>query len=310
MTNLKRTISALFAVLVLVFSCSPRNEKVESDRADSDTVGVYITDDYELHQVTNSKATLILYPGAGTNSEWTKKEFDILPKARENKVSVLLMNFTNHLWITERDCEDLMSDLENIFKKHNLFKDKIYIGGMSVGGTVALSLSDYLIRTSSHLTPEGVFIVDSPIDLYALYQSAETDILREDFSEERLAEPRFIINYFQNELGTDDSLKANISKVSPFVYSQQSIGVSALKDTKLRFYTEPDSLWWRENRDTDYNHTNAYVIQQITGQLKSTGWDKVELLETKGKGYRSNGDRHPHSWSIVDGDNLIDWMTQ
>ena len=44
---------------------------------------------------------------------------------------------------------------------------------MSIGGTVALTLSDYLSKTNSPIKPNGVFVVDSPIDLYALYESSQ-----------------------------------------------------------------------------------------------------------------------------------------
>jgi hypothetical protein len=239
----------------------------------------------------------------------TKEAFDNLNKARENNISVLLMNFTNHLWITEEDCQSLSTVLEDAFAEHEIDRENIYIGGMSVGGTVAVSLSNHLISDSSDLAPAGVFIVDSPVDLYALYVSAQKDILRTDFSEERLAEPRFIIKTFEEEFGLGDSLLTHIAALSPFVYSQSSNNVAALSDTEMRFYTEPDSLWWRENRNTDYESTNSYVIQQISLQLDSAGWEKYELIETEGKGYRASGDRHPHSWSIVDLDDLIKWMT-
>lgn len=307
---MKRRTFILFISATSLFSCTPSTENKRTEEVQTDSVEVHISEGYELHKVTNHAATLVLYPGGGTSSVETKQEFDILKKSEESNVSVLLMNFSNHLWISERDCQNLTNELEGAFEEYDLNRDKIYIGGMSVGGTVAASLSNYLITTSSPLAPQGVFIVDSPVDLYALYQSAEKDILREDFSEERLAEPRFIMNYFEEEFGTGDSLLLNIAEISPFTYSQGSNSVSALSDTKLRFYTEPDSTWWRENRDTDYENTNSYVIQQIAGQLESAGWEKCELIETEGKGYRANGDRHPHSWSIVDVDGLIEWMME
>jgi hypothetical protein len=42
--------------------------------------------------------------------------------------------------------------------------------------------------------------------------------------------------------------------------------------------------------------------------LKKDGFKHVELITTENKGYRANGQRHPHSWSIVDGKDLIKWM--
>jgi hypothetical protein len=296
--------------ILVLSSCADHSDERSSKSRDGNSVSIFATDFYELHKSDNEEAVLILYPGAGSTSAETKQEFDILHKAEANNITVLLMNFTNHLWIDEIDRKALREVLERVFAEHKLNKNNIYIGGMSVGGTIALSLSDHLIRSSSTLSPKGVFVVDSPIDLYALYESAQKDLGRDGLTEERLAEPRFIIRYFEKEFGTTDSLVQNLANVSPFIYKLHKNTVSELKDTKLRFYTEPDSLWWRENRDTDFENTNAFVIQQITAQINANGWDKVELIETKRKGYRANGDRHPHSWSIVDVDDLITWILE
>jgi len=34
----------------------------------------------------------------------------------------------------------------------------------------------------------------------------------------------------------------------------------------------------------------------------------IKLSETQNKGIRGDGARHPHSWSIVDQEELIEWI--
>ncbi|WP_301338810.1 hypothetical protein [Tenacibaculum mesophilum] len=34
----------------------------------------------------------------------------------------------------------------------------------------------------------------------------------------------------------------------------------------------------------------------------------LSILPTTNKGYRANGERHPHSWAIVDKNDLINWI--
>ena len=217
------------------------------------------------------------------------------------------MNFNRHLWIDENTNKQLTKQLDTIFKESDLKTENVYIGGMSIGGNVALSLSNHLHKNSTNIVPTGTFIVDSPIDLYALYESSIKDISNPNFDDERLAEPKWIINYFEEEF-TKDSLLENIQKVSPFTLVNKFSSVTNLKTSKLGFYTEPDSLWWKENRQTDFESTNAYVIRQIAKDLKEKNWNQFELIETNEKGYRANGERHPHSWSIVDTKNLIEWI--
>lgn len=307
MSFLQRKRFFLFCALTLIVSYADPNSStsVSTGLLQSD---VATTNLFELHRAENEQAVLILYPGFGTSSVETKLEFPILKQATEAGITVLLMNFSQHLWIDSADRRMLTHQLETAFAEHHLTTRRICIGGMSVGGTVAVSLSDHLAKTSSRLAPHCVFLVDSPIDHYALYQSAQKDLLRKEFSEERLAEPRFIIGYFEENFGNGNSLLVNLKAVSPFDYSQGSNSISALLDTKLRFYTEPDSLWWRQNRETDFENINAHVIQQISRQLATAGWRKYELITTEGKGYRANGDRHPHSWSIVDANDLLEWV--
>lgn len=272
--------------------------------------GINSTKNFELHKVENSEALLIVFPGGGTTSKETKEDFKILEKAEQNQISVLLMDFNRRLWIDENDAQQLEESISQIVNENKLNIDNIFIGGMSIGGTVALSLSNYLAKNKSKINPKGVFVVDSPIDLYGLYQSSQKDILREDFSEERLAEPKWIISYFEEEFGKDDVL-LNIQKVSPITLAaKNTANIDFLKYKKLRFYTEPDTLWYKNVRQTDFESTNAYTIQKTTQLLEEKNWKKVTLIQTKNKGFRANGEKHPHSWSIVNVDNLIEWMVK
>lgn len=270
---------------------------------------VVVAEQYQLYNVNDSKATLILYPGGGTTSVQTKEEFDILTAAAAHDIDVVLMDFNRHLWIDDSTTQQLAEDLNTLIATHKLNTDKVFIGGMSIGGNVALTLSNYLHEIESSIAPEGTFIVDSPIDLYALYQSAQQDLANPDFDEERLAEPRWIVSYFNEEF-TKDSIVTNIQQVSPFTQATNFINVSQLQGHKLRFYTEPDSTWWKENRGTAFENTNAYAIQQVAAHLNANNWHQFELIETQGKGVRANGEKHPHSWSIVDVNDLIFWMLE
>ncbi len=39
-------------------------------------------------------------------------------------------------------------------------------------------------------------------------------------------------------------------------------------------------------------------------------FQQVEYIPTENKGYIANGERHPYSWSIVDKEELVDWMME
>ncbi len=303
---MKKYIIFLSVILLIACKNEPKKEQLEENK-----ITKIQTDDYELIKSSESKGLLIIFPGGGSTSKETKEEFKIVKKATKKGISVLLMNFNRHLWIEKEGSEQLTKLIKEATEKNHLKTDNIFIGGMSLGGTVALTLSDHLEETNSTLKPKGIFVVDSPIDLFALYESSQKDILRKDFSEERLAEPKWIINYFEEKFGGKDSLLLNIQKVSPFTLKTININnVKNLKNSKLRFYTEPDTLWWKETRQTDFESTNAFTLQKTSEVLKNENWKNVKLIQTKNKGYRADGERNPHSWSIVDVDDLINWILE
>ena len=291
------------SIVTLVIACS-----LGACSSTTKTLEPTITVDYELHQVPKSKAVLVLFPGGGQQAIHTKKEFDILESAKAAQVSVLLMNFNRKLWLDPADAEALADVLKNALKTAQLKGQPLYLGGMSMGGNVALSLGQYLCANDPTYQPKGIFMVDSPIDLYQLYQNAQQDLANPEFPEWRLAEPRWIVRHLESDLGQGEKLLRNLETRSPFTTQTQQHSLPLLQQVPVRFYTEPDAQWWKENRGVGFERTNAFFIQNIHQWLKKEGWEQLELIETEGKGYRANGQRHPHSWSIVDIDGLLKWM--
>lgn len=74
--------------------------------------------------------------------------------------------------------------------------------------------------------------------------------------------------------------------------------------------TEPDILWWMEERGKDYYDINSFDLAAFINDLRLEGNKDARLVVTTGKGYRENGTRHPHSWSIVDIDELVIWCLE
>jgi len=298
----------IILIVILSFSCNSKTNKNKITSQEF-TSEIIINDSYELHKNNASKALLILFPGGGGNAKQTQQEFKIADIAKQKGISILFMNYARKLWMETEDCKSLAQHIQDIITAHQLNTNNIYIGGMSIGGNVTLSLAQYLLLQNT-FDIKGAFVVDPPLDLHALYQSSIKDIKRNDFSEERLAEPKWIINYFEEVFGKEDSLLQNIQRVSPFTSKTKHIdNISNLKHIDLRLYTEPDKQWWKINRDTDFESTNAYSIQQLYSILSQDNWNNAQLIETQNKGYRADGTRHPHSWSIIDVNILTDWTT-
>lgn len=53
---------------------------------------------------------------------------------------------------------------------------------------------------------------------------------------------------------------------------------------------------------------NAIDLAALVNELKIRENQQIELITTHNKGYHPDETRHPHSWSIVDEEELIDWF--
>ena len=269
------------------------------------------TENYNLYKPNKTEAVLILFGGFPENGEMIETEFAITDMALEKKVAVIYMNFNRKLWLEESQKAALANNLKVLFETNNLPKKKIVIGGLSSGGSIALLIGNYLTENSNlNLEPTGVFVVDSPIDLAALYRITEENIKR-DFSEASVGESTFIHNYFKSQLGNPDEEIKPYEDYSVFTYETKNYqNIEDLKNTKIRFYSEPDKEWWKKNMGVEYEQMNAFHIKRLTKFLQDQDYKDVEYLTSENKGYRSNGERHPHSWSIVNKEDLLEWILE
>lgn len=274
------------------------------------TIDSITTKDYHLYLPSNAKQVLVLFPGGGATAKDIAANFDIVAPAPQEKIALFLMNFNRHLWVEQDEQEQLSQLLATALAQHQLEDLPLVIGGMSIGGNVGVTLSSYWTSQEQYPTPAAVFVVDSPLDLYTLYENALYDTKRPELSPQRLGEPKWIVNYFETILGKEDLL-SRVQEVAPLTYANQYWeNMAPLKNIPVRFYTEPDPAWWKANRQTEHERTNAHALQQWSQLLKQQGWEQLELIETQNKGYRANGERHPHSWSIVDVADLLNWIKE
>jgi hypothetical protein len=151
---------------------------------------------------------------------------------------------------------------------------------------------------------KGVFAVDSPLDLVHLYECSKRDLAKTSFPEYK-EEARYIQAFLDSTLGSPADSMPNYERSAPLLNSAAS--VAPLKDLPIRFYTEPDTAWWRANRDDSYEELNAFAMKRIHDTLVAVGNVRAEYITTEGRGVQ-HGNRHPHAWSIVDERELVRWI--
>lgn len=300
-----------FAILLLVmaFACTVKRETESS--IETSKPEFVIAPNFRLIKAHNQRGLLILFPCFPCDSEHTLSEFNIEDVSTNSGFSVLAMNFNQRLFLSLDEKQDLEKQLTEVIREHNLHETNIFVGGFSSGGNVSLLLCDYLSKSKSRIQPKGVFIVDSPVDLLGLYKASVKNIELQ-LSEESAQESVWIKSFFDSEFGSPTNGIVDYEKNSPYTFETQNIqNLESLKHLKIRFYSEPDLKWWEEYAHNGYEDLNAFYIQKLADKLKMTfGNTNVEFIKTEGRGYRKNGQRHPHSWSIVNEGELIKWMIQ
>lgn len=300
-----KNLLKILSFLTILFSTT-----LSFAQEDRDSKNPIETDSYNLYKADTPKAVLLLFGGFPEDAAGIENEFPITDLANDNNIAVAYLNFNRKIWLEEEEKAQLALSLQELFTRNNLSTDKIFIGGMSSGGTIALLIGNFLAKNSEYnLQPQGIFIVDSPIDISELYRIAVINIER-NFSEMAVEESKWILQTFNEKFGNPNE---NIEPYEPYsVFTYETKNIENLKDlenTKLRFYTEPDKIWWKENMGADYEQMNAFHIKRLSSFLTSNNYN-VEYIPTQNKGFRANGERHPHSWSIVDKEELLLWILE
>lgn len=264
------------------------------------------TADYELLAPAGAHTLLVLFPGFGDDTTATRTESRIVPAANGHGMATALMTVNSRLWLQPAECDSLISAIAAAAYTPGLQVDKVVLGGFSAGGNMAVLVAEALGRQPDARIPlKGLFVVDSPLDLRQLRQVAGEQIKRPGLGEPALNEAHFIVDLLDSCLGNPVDSAANYQRLSPISYTNSKL--EPLKDLPVRLYAEPDTTWWRINRGVRPEELNANRLSRLDQQLRSLGNTRTAYITTQGRGVQ-HGQRHPHAWSIVDEQDLANWI--
>lgn len=288
----------LIVLSLFLFNCTVKNG--------GNNIGK--NDHYELIRSDNQKAVLVLFPCFPCNAEHTKAEAGFLKDLEKKGITTVLLDYNQKLFLTDAEKKEIADQLNSILNKHHIDKKNVFIGGFSGGGNVALLLSSFLIKSEDSIQPKGLLVVDSPIDLEQLYHNAAKDVAA-NVDTDAVEEGKFLTALFERELGKPGEHPEKYKIASPYLISSNSVeNIQYLKNIKTRFYCEPDLDWQQQNRGRKFEDLNAFVLKKANEALLNLGNPATEYIETKNRGIRANGKKHPHSWNIVEQRELVLWM--
>jgi pimeloyl-ACP methyl ester carboxylesterase len=265
-----------------------------------------------LEPKTQPKGLLVILPGFGGPPREVLEETDLPAKARKEGYVVIIPYLAIATFYSDSLSQGRLSTLiPEVIKKYKIPKDKFIIGGHSAGGNGALLYSEsaYGPNDMTLIRPNGVFAVDSPLDLKRFWNSI---IFQKKLNSPNInsAEGDYFLKYFQDKYGgTPETAPAMYEKYSSY-YRDSKEGGNAkfLKTVPVRLYCDPDIQWLMDNKSASYEHLNAADLSALIVQLKVLGNGKAELITNIGKGYLPDGRRHPHAFSQLDSNEFLLWM--
>ena len=239
----------------------------------------------------------------------------IIHPALENKLAVILLSTGKDIdfLFTNEDIHVQDSVLNKALVKANLKDKPTFWVGMSLGGTMVMRHAEYCMKGKSKfdIKPSGLVLVNSPLDFVKWWYSCKDDI-KKNYNSAAVFEASWTTYWLEKNLnGTPETVLGKYIEYSPYVHTDTIKNKLTLFDNMPIFaITEPDILWWMEERGKDYYDINCFDLAAFINDLRLIGNKEAKLVATTGKGYRENGMRHPHSWSIMDIDELIIWSLE
>jgi pimeloyl-ACP methyl ester carboxylesterase len=294
-----------------------RIEKITLRAEDKDNL--YINDGnsqslfyYALKPKGIVKGTLVLLAGATEPANYVLNNAPALTQeASDHGLTVIVPSINNNLWLGREELNFLNTTFEDATKRYQLPKDKIVMGGFSLGGLYALRYSemsnDPAYQTS--IRPVAVFAVDPPLDMTWLYWVFQNEVRRNN-SETAVAESKRYILAMEKEFGGHPGDRPEAyRKFSAFSGDVKDGGnIKYLKTVPLRVYCDPDLHWQKINRKVDYDEMGARDQTAMINLLKQNGNADAEFINALGEGHNADGTRNPHSWSIVEPMRCVAWI--
>lgn len=255
------------------------------------------------------RGALILLPGFGQNPESIFPESKIQNVAYSRGLLTIAIAGGQKLHCDETVTNKLERGLSHVRDKYKLAKDAFVMGGFSAGGTISLRYAQLCHeRPETYpISPQAVFSVDSPVDLEDLWHYFQRE-LKKNYSEAGEAEARFVSALMLKEIGDPATDRDKYQGLSPFSYALTQPGNEQhIKDIPVRIYGDIDVEWLIRQRGRSLYDSNALNASELINRLYLMGNEQAEFVTAKQPGMRSNGQRHPHSWSIVDEVDLVNW---
>ena len=308
MQKIKLLILTLFICFI---SYGQRIETVYLNTKDS-TTNMYVAVFPENEEITS---LMILLDGFGNSPKDVLAQTDIPKYASQQGILTivpLLKTGPSYFGSDAASQQSLKEIIEFVVAKYHLKDKNFYIGGFSIGGTCAVKYAELAVQENYPIKPKAVFAICPPLDWERYYNAAKR-VVRLSNPTEVNEEVFYMIERIEKEMnGTPKTALENYYRQSPYSFSDTTQKViKNLIKTPIMIVSEPDIQWWLKERGYDCSYNNITDHVAMINELQKLGNKNAILITTINKGYRKpTNTRHPHSWSIANPEQIIQWLQQ
>lgn len=284
--------------------------------AETDTLELYDGDNnakllyyHALVPKGNLIGAVVLMPGTWESTEHLMSSTQTLCEmAYQNHLAVIVPSINQRLTMTDAIFELMNQMFRDAIQRYHIPQNKFVIGGWSMGGLFSLRYTEKANQDSTlaAIHPAGAFSCDGPCDLENIYHNFQLKLQKFPNSNE----PSYGIYEMEKYChGNPENAREKYVDFSCYSHAQSDGGnAKYLLNTPVRIYDDVDPIWWMQNRDVDMYDMNALDQSALILYLNDHGNKQAEFINAFGKGYRIEGNRHPHSWSIVEPLDCVDWI--
>lgn len=284
-------------------------KKIETDKTDIHS-GHYLV--VEPENPDSIKGVLFLLAGFGQIPENTPPETGLHNVAFANNLLTVFYAAGNKLYADSVTRVKISTVVKDVLKRYKVNKNAFVFGGFSAGGMIAMRYVELCLQYPGiyPVNPAGIFTVDSPIDIFTIYEHLEESAANR-YSEPAVEEAERAIRFIKEDHGIPREHIPLYSELTAFSmnkeYGQNEL---FLRNTAVRTYHDVDIAWRINNRNQTVHNSNYEVTAELINRLVLLGNKRAEFMQTFKTGYRANGERHPHSWSIVNEVDCIQWVNK
>ncbi|WP_222164883.1 MORN repeat-containing protein [Edaphocola aurantiacus] len=257
------------------------------------------------------KGFIVLLPGTWQSTEHLISSAKaICELAYDQGIAVIVLSVNQRITLTDELRSVMNTMISDAMIQFKLPQDKCVMGGWSAGGLFSLRYTELANEQpgKTAVKPLAVFSCDGPCDIKNIYYSFQRKLKQQPGA----AEPTYGIRELEQYCGgTPDAVPERYVYYSCYSHDQPEGGNARfLNKTAVRIYNDVDPVWWMENRGVDMYELNALDQTAMIIALQQMGNTQAEFINAFGKGYRIEGFRHPHSWSIIDPEELLQWIKE